>query len=632
MIIAMVSFFSCEQEDHQLFELQGTVRFGGISLEFAPMGSPQNRIAGNSTWEHIFPNSADLIFENLATGQRYTLAYNPNDFSVPYSITLPFGAYAYNSIVEGGVFSEYLPFEVAGELLLNSQSLEISLEAETDYGLITVKNKYVNNASVTDGETASELALCENDTYWYMYVKGETDATLMIKESFQGSTIIRELAILANRHYNYILKLAEGIASIKELAMAVFELEEEEILLGSSSKFFLHENGLTCMCPDTEPGEKGFINGVEYESVDNELLRKRRNERVGLSKLCTSLVTDMADLFDRNLLSSQFPLRIESWDVSNVTTMRRMFYRSIFNEPIGDWDVGNVTNMVMMFNETPFNQPIGRWDVGKVTAMDYMFFNSHFNQPIGDWNVSSVRSVENMFSEGQFNQPIGNWDVSSVISMKNMLDATPFNQPLENWNVSNVTNMRGMFGGTPFNQPIGNWDVGKVTNMIGMFSNTPFNQPIGDWNVSNVTGMWGMFSNTPFNQPIGYWDVSNVTDMKNMFNESLFNQPIENWNVRNVTSMASMFYSSPFNHPIDNWDVGNVANMSRMFLGTPFNQPLETWNVGKVTDMNGMFARSSFNQSISAWCVSNLPSEPLFFATDCPLTDANKPIWGTCPD
>ena len=53
------------------------------------------------------------------------------------------------------------------------------------------------------------------------------------------------------------------------------------------SKFFLNENGVTCMCPNTFPGEIGFINGVEYESVDNDLLRKRRNEGVDMTRLCT---------------------------------------------------------------------------------------------------------------------------------------------------------------------------------------------------------------------------------------------------------------------------------------------------------------------------------------------------------
>jgi len=48
--------------------------------------------------------------------------------------------------------------------------------------------------------------------------------------------------------------------------------------------------------------------------------------------------------------------------------------------------------------------------------------------------------------------------------------------------------------------------------------------------------------------------------------------------------------------------------------------------------MSGMFFRASvFNQNIGGWCVSNISSEPTNFATTSALTEANKPIWGTCP-
>tara|TARA_B100001057_G_scaffold97357_1_gene94130 strand:+ start:4390 stop:4584 length:195 start_codon:yes stop_codon:yes gene_type:complete len=49
--------------------------------------------------------------------------------------------------------------------------------------------------------------------------------------------------------------------------------------------------------------------------------------------------------------------------------------------------------------------------------------------------------------------------------------------------------------------------------------------------------------------------------------------------------------------------------------------------------MSGMFfGASSFNQDLSRCCVSNITSDPVEFANDFSLTEANKPIWGTCPD
>jgi hypothetical protein len=256
------------------------------------------------------------------------------------------------------------------------------------------------------------------------------------------------------------------------------------------SAFYLKGNGITCMCPDTKPGDKGFINGIQYESVDNNLLIKRRDEGADMSRLCTSLVTDMSDLF-------------EGQSGSNPNT---------FNQPIGNWDVSNVYDMTLMFNDSQFNQPIGDWDVSNVKSMRRMFSGTLY------WPTS-------------FNQPIGNWDVSKVIDMEGMFNGSQFNQSIGNWDVSEVENMRYMFGYSPFNQPIGNWNVSKVTRMNAMFANSPFNQPIGNWNVSKVNDMVGMFLSSSFNQNISKWCVIKINSEPQNFssNSPLISQNKPKW-------------------------------------------------------------------------------------------------------
>lgn len=235
--------------------------------------------------------------------------------------------------------------------------------------------------------------------------------------------------------------------------------------------FYLAENGITCKCPNAKPGEKGLINGVLYEAVDNELIRNRVKEKADLSKLCTSLVSDMKGLL---AYSEQNP-QINHWDVSNVTDMSFMFDRSTFNQPIGSWDVSKVTNMANMFSESLFNQPIGNWNVSSVKNMSSMFIGGQYFGTQGN---------------GSFNQPIGNWDVSNVLDMSYMFagieQGNRFNQPIGNWNVKNVTNMIGMFEFSDFNQPIGNWNVGNVSKMEWMFSSSSFNQDISKWCVSKI--------------------------------------------------------------------------------------------------------------------------------------------------
>ncbi|WP_439482267.1 BspA family leucine-rich repeat surface protein [Cyclobacterium plantarum] len=566
--LALVALYSCEQGDQPLSPLQGSIRFGGISLVFSPMGSPESRVTANSPWVHVFPNSANLVFIAKTTGQQFVLEYDPNDFSVPYSISLPYGDYEYHSVIEGGIFSDFLPYEAKGEVSLASQSLEISLKAETDYGLVTVKNQYLEKASFSDGERESDLVVHPDSNYWYSYVKRGTKARLNIRESLQRSTISRELNIEANRHYNFILEQGEGAAVIRGLILAAFDLEEEEILLGLSTKFF-EKNGII-KCPGAVPGEKGMINDKMYQAVDRTLLIQMRDQGADLTCVCTSPVTDMNSIF---------------YDATS------------FNQPIGNWDVSNVTNMKDMFHGAiSFNQPIGNWDVSNVRDMGYMF-------------------RRNLIGPSSFNQSIENWDVSNVTNMYGIfLGASDFNQPLCNWDVSSVTNMASMFSGaTSFNQSIEHWDVSNVTFMDVMFSwASNFNQPIGNWDVSNVKSMSGIFSNTSkFNQPLGNWDVGNVIDISFMFSYATsFNQPIGNWDVGNATDMSFMFSSATsFNQPIGDWDVSEVTSMYAMFWGA-----------------------EKFNQNLNSWCVQNITSEPTDFSKESALLDTNKPVWGTCSE
>ena len=93
---------------------------------------------------------------------------------------------------------------------------------------------------------------------------------------------------------------------------------------------------------------------------------------------------------------------ISYWDVSNIESMRGMFYLCKKLKSVGDissWDVSNVTDMSWMFyNCKSFNQDISGWDVSNVTDMSYMFaWCESFNQDISEWNVSNVTDKAGMF-------------------------------------------------------------------------------------------------------------------------------------------------------------------------------------------------------------------------------------------
>ena len=195
----------------------------------------------------------------------------------------------------------------------------------------------------------------------------------------------------------------------------------------------------TCKCPQAVIGDTADIDGVTYITVDNSTIAGQiANNNVNL---CTTLVTNMSELFENN---ASFNSDIGFWDTSNVTNMSYMFSGSTtFNQNIGSWDTSSVTNMNGLFNDaTVFNQDIGNWITSSVTEMNGMFSPTvSFNQDIGNWDTSNVTDMSYMFNDALvFNQDIGNWDTSNVTDMSYIFYvADAFNQNLSGWCVTNIT-------------------------------------------------------------------------------------------------------------------------------------------------------------------------------------------------
>ena len=165
----------------------------------------------------------------------------------------------------------------------------------------------------------------------------------------------------------------------------------------NAQKVYLAKNGVTIKASaDAVNGDTGVVNGVTYMVVDTATLRGMISIGDDVSKVVTSLVTNMDNLFFNNLTFNQ---DISSWDVSNVTNMNQMFASnqgvSSFNQDISSWDVSKVTGMSYMFNNSPFNQDISSWDVSNVTNMDSMFaYAESFNQDLSTWDVSKVTKCQ----------------------------------------------------------------------------------------------------------------------------------------------------------------------------------------------------------------------------------------------
>ena len=112
-------------------------------------------------------------------------------------------------------------------------------------------------------------------------------------------------------------------------------------------------------------------------------------------------------------------------DVSNITDMSYLFWKTKFDGDISKWDTSNVTNMCGMFQKCSFNGDISKWNVSNVKNMAAMFMFSEFNGDISGWDVSNVESMGWMFTKCPFNQDISKWNVRKVKGIKEMFDNCP---------------------------------------------------------------------------------------------------------------------------------------------------------------------------------------------------------------
>ena len=259
-------------------------------------------------------------------------------------------------------------------------------------------------------------------------------------------------------------------------------------------------------------------------------------------------------------------------DVSNVSSMRNLFYKSEFNGDISKWNVSSVTDMTEMFGYSEFNQDISKWSVSSVNSMHQMFASSpyenmtEFDQDISGWDMSSVEHTKKMFyccCIRESFKPVFSFKNESIICTDD--------------NIKEIIQEELKQKGDDVS--LNHLDVSKVTNMDNLFchymsdvSPQPFNfnGDISKWDVSNVVSMYRMFFwCVPLSSDISKWDVSNVKSMKEMFTHSTFSSDISNWNVSSVTDMTEMLGGTGFNGDISKWNVSSVTAMKSMFLACP---------------------------------------------------------------
>jgi surface protein len=326
LILLLSLTFSCEDDEPPPLT--------GFKLSLSSSPEEVGRI-NYSPWHSLYP-----------TGQLVTLIPEPNDY-------------------QAWVFQKW-----EGDASGNANPLTLKMDSDKNVVAVFVKKDYPLVHNIYGKGTVLERVV-ENPS-GREYPHGQTvELTAVPDEGWVFET------------WGYVDVYGVTQVSIENPFRIKIEHETEVRVrfrqkLSGEPRFFLAENGITCKCENVYVGQKGLINGVEYVAVNDDVLRHLvRQEDIDLTKLCTSLVTDMSYLF----MGVSIDQAIGNWDVSNVTTMEGMF--AAYQDAWG-WD-GPSENVIL------FNQPIGAWDVRNVTNMDYFVKdNFEFNQDLSKWCVIKI--------------------------------------------------------------------------------------------------------------------------------------------------------------------------------------------------------------------------------------------------
>ncbi len=230
LILALffVALFSCNKEDTPIIQ-NGTLTIKDINLHPYSNGNPGNRTESGTVWKHVFKAEATVEFTSKQSGEKFTLVYDPNDLTKSGEVSMPYGDYTYRSEITGGDYENYLPYLAQGDFRLNSPSQGLTIDAETNYGLVTVRNENLKDAPILVDNGNQNFTLLGG--HYYVYVVAERKPVLEIVENVFENTIRRSLDIEAYKHYNYIVKVSDGSGKVGDIEMKDFELIEEELLV-----------------------------------------------------------------------------------------------------------------------------------------------------------------------------------------------------------------------------------------------------------------------------------------------------------------------------------------------------------------------------------------------------------------
>ena len=328
---------------------------------------------------------------------------------------------------------------------------------------------------------------------------------------------------------------------------------------------------------------------------------------ISISDIAKVQISYSEDVYNIRFQSMDYLKTVEYVDISNLTSLRYMFYGCNNLESINmkDWNTSNITDMSEMF-----------WNCESLTELD-----------LSNFNTSNVTNMYRMFT-----------NCNSLTTLR-----------LDNFNTSNVTNMEHMLAVCSSLHTLRldnctNETIDKILNSDGfptgfipdvtreIYCKKEYieqNVPPYGWNFISVNGEPNI-PEPPNEKPLyivgQFEDVKDTittadvlvntshTDLSYMFDSCklLTSVNTEGWNTSNVTTMYSMFShcESLTTLDVSNFDTSNVTIMSAMFDSCYLLTELDVSNfdTSNVINMGGMFynCQSLTSLDLSSWDIANV--------------------------
>lgn len=417
----------------------------------------------------------------------------------------------------------------------------------------------------------------------------------------------------------------DGVATIssKDMHKIVLDITDVSKLPNPDQKssITISHNGGSKLVASNEDWSKVFSVYDERQRYNTKY--KANLISVDANHLDTSKITNMSKIF--YWLESLAELKIEDWNVSNVTDLSYLLTKTALSElDLNKWDIKNVTTLESAFSSMKQlkSLKVDEWNTSSVKSISgtFAFLSNLTELDVANWDTSQVEDAGHAFRELKFKDlDISKWDTSNLKNATYMFCGSSFSYlDVSNWDTSKLENAQVMFGFMVnlTNLDVSNWNTSSLMDASYMFASTSKLSylDVSNWNTSNLMAIYCMFNSSSIeNLDVSNWDTGNIKDMSYAFNytRNLKKLDVSKWNTSNVTKMWCTFADSSIEFlDVSKWNTSNVTTFYKMFNGCKNLSMLavDNWNIDNATNIAAMFFNTPSLKSINVtkWNTSNV--------------------------